>query len=352
MLMKKVAILTHPPAKNYGGILQALALCSAVKSLGYDCTLLYGPVKKLSMLKQLKESIRKVFGCGKERPYMHLKNFVQKYLPVSEPWNGVDMVDCDCFIVGSDQVWRPEYIHLPGAYFLDFVPANAPVKRIAYAASFGVDKWLFSPEQTGKFGGLLRKFDAVSVRETSGVALCREYWQCQALQMPDPTLLHDSDFYRQFFEKSGSAVPQNELFTYFLDSTAEKNELADCFAENNSLQRNNFLAADKKSIRRPVEEFLSGIARSRFVLTDSFHGMVFAMIFGIPYAVIGNAKRGMSRFELTVNAGVPQAVLPEFDQLEALQQLYKQREFYAPVADFLKKERQRGRAFLQKHCAE
>lgn len=346
----KIAILTHPPAKNYGGIMQALALSGALKELGHECQVIYGPVKKLSAFKRFGELFRNAVGAGKDKPYRNMMAFVRKNIPVTKPWYGRSVPECDCFIVGSDQVWRPSYTPVPGAYFLEFLPDDSKVLKLSYAASFGVDRWEFSPEQTAKFGDLIRKFDAVSVRENSGVALCQQYWNCSAVQVPDPTLLHNADFYRSFVPEQQRSRPGGKLlFTYFLDPGSGKEHLADDFAAMSGLLRDDFMPQKKRTARRPVEEFINGIDKAGFVLTDSFHGMVFSMIFGVPFAVIGNAKRGMTRFELAVKAGVPEVILDENAGAGDLQKLASDASRYSKISEFLASEQCRGRDFLKKY---
>ena len=80
----------------------------------------------------------------------------------------------DAFVVGSDQVWRPSYNHHIKNAFLGFAENWKNVKRIAYAASFGVDNWEFTEEQTDECKKLIQKFDFVSVREDTAVNLCSE----------------------------------------------------------------------------------------------------------------------------------------------------------------------------------
>ena len=99
----------------------------------------------------------------------------------------------DAFIVGSDQVWRPSYNqHLEQA-FLNFTENWKNVKRIAYAASFGVDNWEFTKKQTKECKRLVQKFDFVSVREDTAVNLCKEHLGIEATHVLDPTLLLSAD---------------------------------------------------------------------------------------------------------------------------------------------------------------
>ena len=87
-------------------------------------------------------------------------------------FNALNPNDFDAFIVGSDQVWRRLY--MPDIYreYLSFAE-GWNVRRISYAASFGTEEWEYSPLETTECRRLLQKFDAVSVREASGVSLCK-----------------------------------------------------------------------------------------------------------------------------------------------------------------------------------
>lgn len=345
----KISILTHPPKKNYGGILQALALSAALKNMGHEVQILNGPFKKLSFTKRISLGLKTLLGKNPDRKFFHLQAFVEKHLPVTEIWRGKAMPSCDAIVVGSDQVWRPDYTHFPGAYFLDFVPEDSSVRRIAYAASFGVENWLFTGEQTAAYGTLLKKFAAVSCREDSGVQLCREHFDVTAEKVPDPTLLHDADFYRQYLgEASQKQSASSGLFTYFLDPDAEKIDLARELAVRKGWQWDDFLSGGRKKSLRPVGEFLAGIAHAEFVLTDSFHGMVFSMIFGKPYAIIGNAKRGLTRFDLTVKAGMPEALLTGTLSVEDCLALAENSEKYSVIQEYLIRERSVGMEFLHR----
>src|SRR5690606_26995758 len=92
-------------------------------------------------------------------------------------------------IVGSDQTWRPKYSPNIYNYYLDFLKDNNQIKKLAYASSFGTAEWEYTTEQTEKCKTLAKQFHAISVREHTGVDLCREKLGVEAIQLLDPTLL-------------------------------------------------------------------------------------------------------------------------------------------------------------------
>src|SRR5690606_25016520 len=102
-------------------------------------------------------------------------------------------------------------------FFLDFLENNFYVKKIAYAASFGVSNWEFNNEQTKIFSKLLKLFDAVSVREDSAVELCDNYLGVKATHLLDPTLLLNKEDYELLLENEEKYESTGELFTYILN---------------------------------------------------------------------------------------------------------------------------------------
>ncbi|EJW89438.1 Polysaccharide pyruvyl transferase, partial [gut metagenome] len=218
----------------------------------------------------------------------------------------VARLQLDAVVVGSDQVWRPDYSPCQTNYFFDFLPEDSSVKRISYAASFGGDAWLFSPELTQQCGKLLQRFISVSVREQSAIQLCKKHFGVDAVQVLDPTmLLEPSDYQKivgQRTQKRGS------LFCYVLDRSNEKRELIQQIATRTSRKPfenmpelpdsiYNLYGDIDKCVYPPVEDWLSAFMEAEMVVTDSFHGTVFSILFNKPFWVVGNEGRGMARFE-------------------------------------------------------
>ena len=210
----------------------------------------------------------------------------------------------DAIIVGSDQVWRPEYLWECSVtdMFLGFVQGDH-LKRIAYAASFGVDHCPFTTEQLQKCIPLLKKFDAVSVRESSGVEICRNDFGIEASQMIDPTLLLQPDDYRQLIDQGDTTPSAGDLLVYLLDRSPEKDEIVSSIAVAKNghpfyvgSRVDEPTAPLEERIQLPVEQWLRGFQDARMVVTDSFHGCVFSILFQKPFVAIGNASRGMARF--------------------------------------------------------
>lgn len=324
----KIGILTQPLHNNYGGILQAYALQKVLKDMGHEALIIQRCNNKRNFfdifLFQLKAFIKRHIG----RDYYPLlsiewqehicKNnslFIDEYVyPKSAKLftdvsfrSYVGSQNFDAFIVGSDQVWRPVYSPRIETYFLDFVPRDSRVKKIAYAASFGVDRWEFNKNETGGCAALAKTFGAISVRENTGVELCNKYLGVHAEHVLDPTMLLDKSVYEKIAMKS--RISSGDLFYYLLDLSSKK--VAILSNINERIGGTPFtalpLSATYKNFRKEKSlnayvypgpsSWLRGFYDSKFVVTDSFHGCVFSIIFNRPFIAIGNEGRGMSRFK-------------------------------------------------------
>jgi hypothetical protein len=198
----------------------------------------------------------------------------------------------DCILVGSDQVWRGGYAgdHLEDMY-LRFA-AGLQIKRVAYAASFGIDNWEYTPEQTRRCSELAKEFDAVSVRETSGVILCRENLGIEAHCVLDPTMLLTADAYNDIIDVDWeSKEPYLAVYCFYV--TPSRKAFFDRIAKERGLKVRLFSAGWKADLT--VEQWLAMFRDASFVVTDSFHGSVFSILFGREFYTLCNKGRGNTR---------------------------------------------------------
>lgn len=313
----KIGILTQPLWGNYGGILQNYALQIVLKRLGHTPYTIHYYKQSVTwdfLLEWIKYIVKCVIRHPKRlyRP-QYVRNFIlnrgnyvapfiRKHIDITHPMSGIhkcsiDRYFFDAYVVGSDQTWRPIYNWGDRLYYmyLDFVQDNDSVKKIAYAASFGVDNWEYSKEQTNKCKELIKKFDAISVREASGIDLCRNYLNAEAQHVLDPTLLLSADDYRLLI-KDKNFDYQGDVCVYILDMTEEKRKLINDYCNRNNLRWYQVGALLKNGYTPSIESWLAGFDKAKYVITDSFHGSVFSIIFNKPFVSIGNDVRGMSRF--------------------------------------------------------
>ena len=331
----EILILTQPLHTNYGGLLQAYALQQILKGMGHDVvTDRLGVVRKLPLWNR---ALRFLYHAVQFCILKNYRYYPYRYLFVSFDKESkakrsisintdrfvnthIDTIDLltrsnesvidavrqfDAIVVGSDQVWRATMSDIP-TYFLSFTKA-INVKRIAYAASFGTDDLNEYSKMDMKIASeSIKLFDAVSVREKSGVHLCRDYFKMDAVHVLDPTMLLSKDDYLKLIEEEDKPCSENILLTYVLDRTQEKNDiiqrvgealhLTSC--ENGAVKYfSNVVESNVSECIYPsVSRWVAGFRDAQIVVTDSFHGTVFSIIFNKPFVAILNSKRGSSRF--------------------------------------------------------
>ena len=327
----KIGILTQPLHSNYGGLLQNYALQQTLVRAGHEVETIdwEGGSGLLDMLYRMKVLVLHTLLPNRFPPLRYKPNdkeraiiqrntnhFINTYINHTETIHSYEGFvsqaakgKYDAYVVGSDQCWRPCYNAFLSSMFLDFVQ-DKQVKRIAYAASFGTDKWEFTPQQTAVCVPLAKKFDMVSVREDSGVKLCKEHLGVDAVHVLDPTMLLTKEDYRQLIYKEKDPKSSGTLFNYILDPDAKKSVFIQKVAKAKGLKAFQVLPKcqaeirTKEDVKKHIEDcvfpgvttWLRAFMDTEMTIVDSFHGMVFSIIFNKPFWAIGNVSRGMSRF--------------------------------------------------------
>ena len=321
---KKIAILTQQLGHNYGGIIQNFALQNVLKSLDYaPMTINRVPDNPHSKLKitisRYKSLFYRYILNRKNVTYLDYRKisfnntqFIKRNLKLSPELSSTHSIEkyfskenFDAVVVGSDQVWRPSYSPDIFNFYLDFLKDNTQVKKTAYAASFGTSAWEYSEAQEQQCRDLIQQFDAVSVREKSGIQLCENFLKRKDVQLVlDPTLLLTSADYDGVISRGKENFG---LFTYILDkSQSNKDFIQKCATfldlkihQNQAIETGGNIDLERISqyIIPPIEGWLQGFRDSEFIITDSFHGTVFSIINKKPFCVLVNKERGAARFE-------------------------------------------------------
>jgi len=342
----KIAILTQPLHINYGGNLQNFALQKVLKDMGHEpvtidrhhtiklrAKLKLGYIKGLVLhyLKGVPKPLwRSYFISKKQQNYIQedIVEFITSHINKTPRLYSDEEVEAvfeqqnfDSVIVGSDQCWRPMYSPNIYTYFLDFLENNETIKKIAYAASFGTDSWEYSKEQETRCQALIQQFDLITVREKSAVNLVKDNFNKEAGFVLDPTLLLSKDDYSELFD--GKDLPNNKgIYTYILDNNDWKDKVVETAKTTLGLpqfsNQHNEQHANTKKIPS-IEGWIKGIADADFVITDSFHGTVFSIIYNKPFISLANVGRGASRFQsLLGEIGLLDRLVDKYDQQEIL----------------------------------
>lgn len=312
--MAKIGVITHwRSADNYGQTIQIYALQRALRDKGAECYLIRY-ARKDSLLHTLLKAykIHRLYAYilrkrnsakNKElnkKNHRDLQLFIKSNIALSpREYSRRDLMsnppEADIYITGSDQVWNI----LDNSYYLDFAPKSA--KKFSYAASFG--GVIYENKQLNQLGSLLKSFDAITVREIEGLELCKKAGRPDAILAPDPTFLLSAKEYGTI------AIPPRNSDHYvllYLLGNENKYDVGSCFsfAEKHNLGIK-YVAGSRQVDDYPkeypsMEEWLGLIQNAQYVVTNSFHGTVFALIFNKQFITIplsGRAQKMNSRID-------------------------------------------------------
>lgn len=306
IMSKRAAILNFAGCSNYGANLTAYAIAEYCKKLGIEPTMVdrrFLYTTDFSLL---------------DSPF---SRFGDKYLRWSSPCFGKHTfqaisTDYDTFIVGSDQVWayQPGWgtRHIEEREIFDFANLPEGKKRIAMAASFGsADHSAVPKDFVEARSQALKRFTAISVREASGVDICRDYYGVQAVHVLDPVFLLNAAEWGQLAEEGQRHLPDEfAAFCTLHDPYIPIcRQLAVRWAATG-------LASEILLGGEEVSDWVNAIRRCKVLVTDSFHATCFGIIFRKPIIYLNIESRGGDRVpSLSRMLSVP---IPIFSEDELL----------------------------------
>ena len=178
---------------------------------------------------------------------------------------------------------------------------NDNKRKIAYAASFGMDDFYGPEDERARLQYFLSKFDFFSVREESGIEVARKRFKREAEWVLDPVFLCDVKHYDMLIDECKSSPPEEPyMFSYMLDTDSKREEILRSFSDKLGLDVNVIDDALKKTVNMKSKwtiptmenasnnQFLACIKNAKYIVTDSFHGMCFCIIFNVPFTAIIN----------------------------------------------------------------
>lgn len=302
----KICIITCHDVYNVGASLQVYSLQTYLINKGYDVKIIdYKPdylsghykltsidnpkyknnivIKYLYLIAKLPKrlmniGIKKVFD-----------SFKDKYLILTEKrYNSYEELksnppQADIYIAGSDQIWNTIFKNgRDPAFYLDF--GSERIKKVSYAASFATEDILDEYKEFVK--SKLEKLDMISVRETSGINILNNLEINDGIQVMDPVFLHDQSFW------SNMCIEVNEepyVLLYDFDRNSEILRIAKRIAIKYNLKIYSLFKSEgiDKHLKNvgPIE-FISYIKNAKYVVSNSFHGTCYSIIFEVPFVVI------------------------------------------------------------------
>lgn len=343
----KIALLTIHGADNYGATLQAYATQKKLEQLGHQVEFVdidipnpYSFMKGILLYpKHLRfEQFRKKYYHCLSKHYSSLED-LQKNPPIA-----------DCYLVGSDQTWNPEITRGNArAFFLDF--GDEKVFRTCYAPSFGMQKWEESPWiATEVVKQLLRRFNMICVREADGVHMLSESFEQNVVpQVIDPVLHFDD-----YSELVGDIVQSDELILYKLTNSSEFYDKARKIANDLEIDVRSIgsirkIRGIKCGYPEGVEDWIRRIAGAKYVMTDSFHGMVFSILYRRQFIMYARTPKLTNRmFSLLSQLGIEDRIVQGSSSADEIGKKLEKPIDYNKVHSQLERLRTESTAYLSK----
>ena len=334
LVSKDVAILNFSSFSkpNFGAGLVGYAMEKAIKKLGYTPhTINFIPENEF--YQYTKQNSFSSF----QNTFLHLTGICRNK---SELHTFINQ-GFDKFIIGSDQIVRHPW-HYDFIYYLDWVDGNKTL--LSYAASFGRSDLGMNRKEKKYAKKCLDRFDAFSVREHSGFEIMKNKFNKNNVPIVcDPTLLLNPEDYQEIIdtEASNQELPNGEYIAYYL-LDENPNVLADLMKKYQIINA----YKDNQGKYRTFGEWLNIIKNAKYVITDSFHGSVFSIIYKRQFIVLTTKSRGNERLESLMQIiGENRLIADSADLTE--QRLFSKQIDYSEVLRGISKAQNNGFEYLR-----
>ncbi len=335
-----IGLLSFFNGLNYGSALVAYATNTIIESLGYSV---------LNIHKQVSNHYNY---DSRHLPYQFAKDnyFISKEYKMAEKNDELNDL-CNGFVLGSDTLWWWQDVKYTDNFFwLDFV--NSQNKKIAFCTSFGFDEPNIPPQKQKELKYLYNRFDYLSTREDSGVDILKNYFGCKSESLCDPTFIAEKSVFEDLAKKS-ERKDKNYIAAYILDINKDKKKALEAFAKKMNLplilipNMHKSYQNEKKKFKKiniPIQDFVYLIKNANFVITDSFHGACFSVIFEKEFAAIVNQERGNARYKIFKEMGLNLHFIPSFEALYNLS--FNNTTDFSKARKIIEEKRQKGLQWL------
>lgn len=268
--MARINLLTIHYGRCYGAVMQTYATCKLLEEAGHE-------VQVINIIHPKLRKMYKTIGKWKElikewQFFRFKKQFFSKMTQKTYTIGEQRFPDADYTIVGSDQVWNRDITGIfDKAFYLDFVPQNQ--KRIAFSSSFGKIKWNEDDKYTFELKKEFEKFHAISIREKSGVEIMKEVFGLSSINLQDPTIC-----YGKFEQLILDKKERNYIFPFLLNVSSEAKSKVQFIANELNLPLYKRTRTNLYLFSGP-RHWLTNIYNSKYVITDSFHGLALSILF-------------------------------------------------------------------------
>ncbi len=356
--MKKIGILTINDNNNYGNRLQNYAVQQVLKKLGTEPYTIINTTNyafkndnfiKKSLKKVKYKFIKELSTVGRKQNFNSFNkniNFYKKKISVNKIPKDLNH-KFDYFVVGSDQVWNPNFKRLSKIDLLEFADNS---KKISFSASIGVNN--IDEDYEKLFKNNIPNFKKISVREEKAKEILSKYVEEESIEvLVDPTMLLDSKEWEKVSKKPkqfDKLKNKKYILNYFLgELTSENKKIIETFAKENDCEIINILDKNDPFYKTGPSEFLYLEENAFLICTDSFHSSVFSILFNRPFLIFERKDKFSS-----MNSRLD-TLLSKFDLED---RKFSKKEItnknlkcdYTKAYKTLEKEREKSKDFLKK----
>lgn len=327
---------------NYGSALVSYAAQTILNSMGYTVVMInkrrypeldLGPDNRSLRFARSHCHVTRQFECGEDASELNEL--------------------ADTFMVGSDtNWWWTDACNTHYFYWLDFVRTGK--RKIAFSTSFAHERPDIPQEETPVLRYLYSRFDAISVREKSGARNLDElYGVPDAEHLYDPTLIADDCAFHGLADESARR-DAGYIFAYILDPSPEKDGLLQDVASRMGLELRavpGMLVKDPPALyneRTPeIVDFVYLVKHAAFVITDSFHGTCFSIIFQRPFVSLVNEWRGAARYQIFRDMGFSSRLVYHPEKVLVNLEAFTTEPDFTLAKEIRQREREKALAWLQ-----
>lgn len=296
-----IGLVTTWFARNFGAIFTAYALYKILEKMGYTVLMINKPKELWEETYNAPNRSKIALDFGQRHYYIS-----KEYSLETMPYIGQLNNNCEMFITGSDQLWNPKVYAYKYYFFLDFVESQN--SKIAYATSIGSKTFQGTQADKHCISYFLKRFDLISNREDEAVKICEDEFGLSSTRVLDPVFLLNQEDYNHLESETDNTCEVEYIFAYILDGNLEKKRIIDelsaklkmkvlcAYDLENPEESKVYLGYEEITIYKP-EDWLQYIKNAAFVITDSYHGGCFSLIYQKQFICFVNPLRGEARFK-------------------------------------------------------
>ena len=335
----RINLLTIHYGKSYGAVMQTYATCKLLEQAGHEVTVinLVHPNSRCSV-----KTRRGIILLLKEFQFWIFKHrYFSKLSKKCYSIDAANLPHADIYVVGSDQVWNRDITGYWGlTFFLDFVDDTH--KRIALSSSFGKLAWSENDEYTQDVLSELNKFDRISVREESGLKILKDVFHISGVRLLDPTIAY-GNFEKLLLNKQKG----NYLYPFLFNNSQEVQNIVTSIANMHGVRifKNTIL---NQCLFTSPRQWLTRIYNAKYVITDSFHGLAFSIIFNKNFYVLCADKEKFTRIDSLLKLlGLSDRYIISLEDLKIRAADLKSDINYSTVSGILENERRKYIDFIK-----